>query len=226
MQNTFTFDIETVPLKDMTEIQIEELEKRLTTIKNKENVTPEEIDQERRKISGTSPFFGMIVCIGIRLDQNGVFDSKVLKADNYDLKAEKKMLEEFWEIASKDKWLFVGFNSLDFDAYFIIRRSAFHNITPSNKFFLSTNPWTHTVHFDLMKVLTASKWREHISLKAACDFFNIPSPKEGEVVASEVAEYYENGKLDAIADYCLRDISATHALYNKVRKYVFIPSYK
>jgi predicted PolB exonuclease-like 3'-5' exonuclease len=59
-----------------------------------------------------------------------------------------------------------------------------------------------------------------VSLDLACDLFSIPSPKTGEVKAEDVEEYYHAGKIDAIAEYCLKDVDTTYEVYKKLTQYI------
>ena len=223
LDTTFTYDIETVPRKNLTKDMLEDIEVKVDNYFATRNgdATPEAKEKHRKMLMGTSPFYGMIVCIGIRLDVNGKFDKCCLTADNYSMEEEKAMLEDFWRIANKDRWTFVGYNSKAFDAYWIIRRSMFHGIKPTNRDFLDMYKFDTTHHFDLMLFLSDYDWSKKTTLKAACQFLGVPSPKEGEVKGENVCEVYEQGGLQGIADYCIRDIDATYSLYEKVKGYVY-----
>jgi predicted PolB exonuclease-like 3'-5' exonuclease len=221
MQNTFTYDIETVPRKGLSNEVMEEVDKKTkASLQNKDYDVPE-YNKQKQMIMGTSPYYGMIICIGIRLDQNGKYDKLCLSADNYSMDEERDMLNEFWRLAAKDRWLFIGYNSKSFDAFWIIRRSMFHKIIPTNRDFLDMYKFDTIHHFDCMNFLCDFEWQKKVSLKTACEFLGIPSPKEGEVKGENVADYYEQGKLKDIADYCLRDIDATHSLYQRCRTYAY-----
>ena len=73
MDTTLTYDIETVPRKDLTpemEKDIDEKVENYFATRNGE-ATPKAKEKHKKMLMGTSPFYGMICCIGIRLDQNG-----------------------------------------------------------------------------------------------------------------------------------------------------------
>tara|TARA_Y100001938_G_scaffold127581_2_gene180587 strand:- start:4604 stop:5290 length:687 start_codon:yes stop_codon:yes gene_type:complete len=228
MQNTFTYDIETVPRNDLPPAVMKEVEEKAQSYFDYRRVEPteEEFENHKKMIMGTSPYYGMIVCIGIRLDQNGQYDKTCLTADNYSMKEEKEMLEKFWKLAAKDRWLFVGFNSKAFDAFWIIRRSMMHKIKPTNRDFLDMYRYDTLHHFDCMLFMSDYDNYRKCSLKTACEFLDIPSPKEGEVKGDEVADVYAKGGLKAIADYCIRDIDATHLLYTRLQRYVYRKTFK
>ena len=54
----------------------------------------------------------------------------------------------------------------------------------------------------------------------ACRSFGIPSSKEGEVIGETVAKAYEVGNIEAVNEYVMRDVEATHQLFEKLRQYI------
>ena len=59
-----------------------------------------------------------------------------------------------------------------------------------------------------------------ISLDIACRSFRIPSPKEGEVSGDTVARAFEEGNVSSIEEYVIRDVDATHKLFEKLKGYI------
>ena len=59
-----------------------------------------------------------------------------------------------------------------------------------------------------------------ISMDVACRSFGIPSPKEGEVKGETVAKANEEKNIDAINEYVMWDVEATHQLFEKLRQYI------
>ena len=57
-------------------------------------------------------------------------------------------------------------------------------------------------------------------MDVACRSFGIPSPKEGEVKGETVAKASEEGNIDAINEYVMWDVEATHQLFKKLRQYI------
>lgn len=51
---------------------------------------------------------------------------------------------------------------------------------------------------------------EHVALA-----LGIPTPKEG-IDGSEVAKFYNEGKVKEICDYCVRDVETTRAVYKRM----------
>ena len=54
----------------------------------------------------------------------------------------------------------------------------------------------------------------------ACRSFGIPSPKTGEVTGDTVTKAYEEGNITAVEEYVMRDVEATHQLFEKLRQYI------
>ena len=50
--------------------------------------------------------------------------------------------------------------------------------------------------------------------------FGITSPKAGEVTGETVAKAYEEGNIAAVEEYVMRDVEATHQLFEKLRQYI------
>ena len=57
-------------------------------------------------------------------------------------------------------------------------------------------------------------------MDVTCRSFGIPSPKEGEVKGETVAKAYEDGNTEAVNEYVMRDVEATHQLFKKLRQYI------
>ena len=54
----------------------------------------------------------------------------------------------------------------------------------------------------------------------ACRSFGIPSPKEGKVTGDTVAKAFEDGNIEAVNKYVMRDVEATLMLFEKLQKYI------
>lgn len=205
------FDIETIPIedKDLSTQQKEYLAKKLTqALKRDPETDPKSKESELR---GTDPYLARIVCIGMVWPQK----NKAMSLTNED---EKIILETFWHLIIGENQ-FIGYNTLKFDIPFIIRRSMHHGITPTNPLFLQYTKYDPTpIHYDMLLVLSGGR-ENYYSLHQACDFFGVPSPKEGGVVASQVSEFYHTGRIAEVADYCLRDVQSTYKLFEKARPF-------
>jgi len=221
---TFTFDIETVPLETLTESQWSEYEKVMKGLINKRfpnnDYTLSDLKDLRNLGRSVSPFLGQICVIGVHYkDDTGNTQSEALYG--YD---ERELLLKFWSyLAQVGQTLFVSFNGLGFDVPFIIKRSMFHRITPTNNAFLDLRRFSVWPHFDVKMVI--GDWDKYATgtLDMITNFLSIPSPKDGKVAAKDVYDAYRSGKLKDVADYCERDVIATYEVYNIVKDFVFNP---
>ncbi len=157
--------------------------------------------------------FGRVLCIALAVNQDSV---KCYCND----KNEKKTLEQFWEVA-KQIDLFVGHNALDFDLRFLWQRSIVLGVKPSWQDidsraprYLSFARYRSSPVFDIMHEWV--KWgRDNIGLEHIALALGISSPKEG-IDGSQVAAFYEAGKIEEICEYCKRDVETTRAIYKKM----------
>jgi len=199
------FDIETIPQQpgefpeELEDLVTRKLER---TLKSNPNA---DVDSERRKIMATDPFLGRIICIGLYLPGS---DTKIsLTNDN-----EKELLTRFWKGIADFNGLFVSFNGVRFDCPYIVRRSIVNRVAPTNSSFLQFNRYDpYPPHFDVM--LQMSGRDGFLSLKNACAILGVASPKDGEIKADGVEKAWKEGRIKEIAEYCLRDVIATHKVF-------------
>jgi|AntRauTorckE6833_2_1112554.scaffolds.fasta_scaffold00277_14 hypothetical protein len=209
--NTLTFDIETIPTPDeeLSDIQKEEIQRKVDTYL-KRNPSADPMDA-KGLIMGTSPYFGKIIVIGVHKVTSLTTKSFALTGN------EKDILVNFWKEVAGFSGVFVSYNGLSFDVPFIVKRSMKYGLSPSNKRFLKTYRYSQDTHFDAKDVISDYDRYASPTLHLACDLLGIDSPKEGEVKADQVAKAYEEGKLQQIADYCVRDVEATYKVYKKLK---------
>ena len=214
--NTLTFDIETIPQEELSEIHEEELEKKLQSYIRYNQPSEEELPAARSMLMGTNPFFGEIVAIGVKQTMGtGQYDEKCIVG------TEKQILCEWWRLLSKFQGLFISYNGIPFDVPFILKRSMVHKLTPTNKMFLDTRRFSKWPHFDAKLVMSDFDRYQGCTLRLACEHIGIKSPKEGEIAAKDVAQAFKDGRIKEIAEYCMRDVEATYGLYDVLRKYTY-----
>jgi len=127
--------------------------------------------------------------------------------------SERELLTAFWQKVERYGRL-VSFHGRGYDGPILMIRSAMLGVAPTRN--LAGKPWDFGSHCDLMDVLSfQGAWRERYSLEYWCRRFGIESPKVL-LDGSQVDRTYKEGKIELIADYCLRDCRATGELYQKL----------
>jgi len=206
------FDIETVPFEDSeyTDTQKEYIQRKINTILLRNPQA--DIEAETGKLKGTDPYLSRVVCIGLYYPLQNT-RTAITDSD------EKKLLSNFWAQIAGYSGLFISYNGVRFDVPYIVKRSMKHGIRATNNSFLYYTKFDPMPpHFDVMLQLCGRDGS--YSLKQACDFFDIPSPKNGAVNAESVGTAFREGRIQEIADYCLLDLEATYQLYLKVKNYI------
>ncbi|MFW6232765.1 MAG: ribonuclease H-like domain-containing protein [Bacteroidota bacterium] len=151
-------------------------------------------------------------------EEDDVTKIELSTGDTCFISDEKRLLEDFWKILLKYRNAqLVSFNGRNFDAPFLMLRSALYKIRPARNLMNGTK-FNYTGHIDLIDELTFYMPGSYgATRRFNFDFytraFGITSPKSEGVDGSMVGALYKEGKVDVIAEYCLRDISATWDLF-------------
>jgi len=181
--------------------------------------TGEDPENAESLIRSTSPFFGQVLCVGLRwLQDDGSSRDKVVCEND-----EEATLQSFFDIInhSGTKGVrFVHYNGMGFDIPFLIVRAAHYGIEIHNYNFKDLRRFSYKSHIDLMMYLCSWNNYNAISMDVACRSFGISSPKEGEVKGETVAKAFEEGNIEAVNEYVMRDVEATHQLFEKLQKYI------
>jgi 3'-5' exonuclease len=235
------FDIETVPLpwESFSESQQEYILRRAET---------EEDKAQKLTEMALAPLTAQIVCIGLQLMQstsdgswemlkraafsvdNSITDGSanplVLSGgDSCYLSSESKVIEDFWKILRKyDRASLISFNGRNFDCPFLMLRSAIKKIRPTRNLMEGTK-FNYKMHIDLLDELTFYSGSTYgATRRFNFDFytraFGITSPKSEGIDGSKVSEFFAEGKILEISEYCLRDVKATWDLFLEWRKYL------
>ncbi len=210
-------DIETIPRKDLPEGMEEEVGRRVARKLEQVELEATEADS---LIRSTSPFFGRVLCIGLRWISDGSEEQKDLVISE---PSEEETLNKFFKIVNDNRSRnvkFVHYNGLGFDIPFLIIRAAHYGIAITNRRFKNLRRYYYDSHIDLMMFI--SNWSSYnsVSLDVVCQSFGIASPKQGEVKGNSVAKAFEAGNLQAVNDYVMRDVVATHELFKKIIPYI------
>lgn len=132
--------------------------------------------------------------------------------------SESRMLINFWKLLEQNRSItLVSFNGRNFDAPWLMLRSAVLGIRPSRNLMEGTK-FNYPNHIDLLDKLTFYQpSQQGATRRFNFDFyakaFGIVSPKEAGVDGSMVGVLFSEGRLEDIAAYCLRDVAATWQLY-------------
>jgi DNA polymerase elongation subunit (family B) len=223
------FDIETsaVPLDTFDEVQQEYLFRDAQRL-------PDEPSRDARRaeiqqLFNLWPLTSRVVCVAM-LNAESRRGQVLFTADDHEDDAEEpgpvefvpcvdevEMLTAFWDVAKHYDGI-VTFNGRGFDVPFLYLRSALLNVPISRKEWLGYRFATEP-HCDLAEQFTfyGVSGREgaarRFNLDFYCKAFGIESPKGQGVSGLDVNRLLEEGRHREIAEYCLRDVRATVALY-------------
>lgn len=204
-------DIETLPAE---ESKMETL--RLLFDKKNPEFEQEKFDEFVAKTNFDGAF-GRILCIGYAVDSDA-------PQNFYNENNEKETLQQFWHLVDALSsaprnmqypdydLLFVGHNVMDFDLRFIYQRSIVLGVRPA--YDLNFARYRGYPIYDTMKEWV--KWsNSSVGLEYLALALDIPSPKEG-IDGSQVAQFFADGKVNDILEYCKRDVETTRAVYRKM----------
>lgn len=181
-------------------------------------VTVDDIKQRYKERAPIYKEFAKVVSISYGRVIKGVLRVKTING------SEKEIISELF----KDVETFVGggvkflgvFSGKQFDIPFISYRAIVNDIPMIGSFDIGGIPVWNIKHLiDVQDILRGTS-STTLSLEGVCASFNIPSPKGGEVSASNVSEMFWVGEIDKIAEYNAKDVLAT---CNAFCKYLRIP---
>lgn len=130
---------------------------------------------------------------------------------------EADLLAAFWDVARRYDGI-VTFNGRGFDVPFLYLRSALLNVAISRKDWLGYR-YACEPHCDLAEQLSfygvsgRDGAARRFNLDFYCKAFGIESPKSHGVTGLDVNRLLAEGRQREVAQYCLRDVQATVALY-------------
>ena len=129
---------------------------------------------------------------------------------------EAELLGGFWEVARRYETA-ITFNGRTFDVPFIYMRSALLNVPISRKDWLGYR-YQFDTHCDLADQFTFYNGgrdgaTRRFNLDFYCKAFGIESPKAKGITGMDINQLVAQKRFREIAEYCLRDVHATVALY-------------
>lgn len=162
------------------------------------------------------PEFAKIVCFSAGfLDKNGK-----LKLKNFYNENEKDLLLEikaFLDRIQGLNYMLCGHNIKSFDMPTLSKRMIINNIMPPRILpHYAVKPW------DIKVIDTKEVWQFNnnyslSSLDLVCVSMGIDSPKTGDIIGNKVHdEYWNNGNLESISNYCSKDVESTFNIIKKI----------
>lgn len=179
---------------------------------------PDCSDEEFRGLA-LNPEYGRLLCLGVVLERDGVITSRGVLGRDRDTRQfhldEARTLRGFWKLISDfnpHRDLFIGFNILDFDLHYIYTRSVIRRVRPSIDVCFAR--YRSRPVFDVMWEFC--HWRHRISLDDLAKILGLNSSKQNGVNGSQVYDLLLAGRHEEIADYCMRDVELTRAVYYRL----------
>ncbi|NER09813.1 hypothetical protein SAMN06265375_101668 [Muriicola jejuensis] len=218
LENVLFLDIETVPetptYGELDEVR-QDLWEQKTQYRRTEGVTAEEYYEN----AGIWAEFGKIICISVGyFHQKG--SQRQFRVTTFHGE-EEKILKEFRQLLDThyghSKYLLCAHNGKEFDFPYIARRMIVHGIPLPEKLNLfGKKPW-EVPHLDTMELWKFGDFKNYTSLKLLAHVLGIPSPKEDIDGSMVRAVYYEEGDLDRIIEYCVRDVITVAQVFLRLR---------
>jgi predicted PolB exonuclease-like 3'-5' exonuclease len=200
------FDIETIPsAEEYKDICVAILKKRNRN--GTKNGKKSDISvYESTSLEGT---FGRICCIGIiKEGARGIIQKEVLSGD------EKEILIKFWQVA-QGVGQFIGHNIWGFDLPFIYKRSIINGIKPRRDIsfarYRNIPIYDTMVEWDLWNMGKTSGQK----LDTLAKVLGLPTSKD-DMDGSMVWQYFQDGKIEEICKYCMKDVELTRKVYYKM----------
>lgn len=210
-------DIETVPCDDPA--VIEEIAATITApgnYKKAETIATWEQHEKPRiveEVVSKTSFdggYGRIVCACYAANDSGVW---TLNSDS-----ESALIAELFDdiaTACDDGYTtFVGHN-VSWDLRMLYQRAVVHGLTPPPVLLkaMRARPWDDCIA-DTMTLWHPDRDRK-TSLEKLCKILGVQSSKS-EMNGSMVAQYYKEGRIEEIADYCRNDVIAVRECYKRL----------
>lgn len=188
------------------------LEKGAPMIQSIMDSANKQLDEAIRK-TALDGAYGEICVIGLAIDdEEPVAFSGEPEGDM--LNGLNDWLDDQFTQSDQSTITVIGHNVLQFDLRFLFQRYVINGIRPHAiiRNAVKSKPWDGAV-FDTM-----TQWAgvgNRISLDKLCKALGVKTPK-GEITGANVYDFVKAGKIDEVAEYCLRDISATREVHKRM----------
>lgn len=170
------------------------------------------------KRTGLIPEFAKVVCVSVAF----VTDNGEIKKQTFYGNDESAILRDTQKLldrCGKLDFFLCGHNLKNFDIPMLAKRMMINGILPPSILpSYDTKPW-EVKAIDTKEVWQYGAYSSIGSLDLLCTCMNVPSPKEGEVVGSNVHDFYwtKNERIKEIADYCEKDVEVLVDIIKKLK---------
>ena len=127
---------------------------------------------------------------------------------------EKEMLAKFWQVAAGVQQ-FIGHNIWGFDLPFIYQRSTILKVKTRTD--ISFARYRNTPIYDTMcewALWDFSELKRH-KLDTLAKVMGLPTSKDL-MDGSEVWQYFQDGRIKEICDYCMKDVVLVRQVYQRM----------
>ena len=173
-------------------------------------------DEVRAELGEKFPkhIYHSIICIGalIAHRNNDHRDVEALGAPHVGERSEKELIAAIVDRVAKLKPQLVTFNGSSFDLPVLRYRAMVHKVTA---FGLSARPYFHRYTddaVDLCDVLSSFSPGAKSTLHELCRVMELPGKPDG-INGADVDQYFRQGRLREIADYCESDVVNTYRVW-------------
>lgn len=219
LSSVLFIDIETVPFwleYDVMPEPFKKLWEKKSSYFRKEDESAKDVYQR----AGIYAEFGKIISVSVGFIHQDGNDRKIRLKSFYG-DDEKKLLIDFSDLlksfSATSKLQLCGHNAKEFDFPYLTRRMLINGIKlPDVLDVAGKKPWE--VNFiDTMDLWKFGEYKHFTSLDLLANVFGIPTPKDN-MDGSMVADfYYKDNNINAIVEYCERDVVAVIQLLLKFR---------
>lgn len=112
--------------------------------------------------------------------------------------------------SSPETWTIVGFNIAEFDLPIIYLRAQKYKCKNIQKLLRDLSPFDKRVA-DVMRMALPTVKSAYVSMDNLCRFFGIEG--KGDMDGSMVYDYFLEGRIGEVAQYCIKDCETTRELY-------------
>ena len=112
---------------------------------------------------------------------------------------------------SPDTWTLVGYNIKEFDIPILFLRAKKYKCHTISKLLSGLSRYDRRID-DVMTMALPTMGKQYVKMDELCKFFGIEG--KGDIDGSKVYDYFLEGRLDEIAQYCQKDVERTRELYN------------